>query len=164
MARPWLRVRVRASAPATIGMLIDDATMQVSFLKDLVTLRNPASDVPVEQQDHRSAACRVEAYGAPPTEPRAVPAEPGRGQGQHVAGAEDRPVRLRRGVRGRGDGPVRAGADRVVRVRVGRFAREDPVGHPQPRGHAHLGVPAVRAGPPAQGNRLRPALLAVSTD
>ncbi|WP_406256483.1 lysine N(6)-hydroxylase/L-ornithine N(5)-oxygenase family protein [Streptomyces nigra] len=26
------------------GMLIDDATMQVSFLKDLVTLRNPASD------------------------------------------------------------------------------------------------------------------------
>src|SRR5690606_15444079 len=25
------------------GMLIDDATMQVSFLKDLVTLRNPAS-------------------------------------------------------------------------------------------------------------------------
>ncbi|MGX1911505.1 lysine N(6)-hydroxylase/L-ornithine N(5)-oxygenase family protein [Streptomyces phaeochromogenes] len=26
------------------GMLIDDATMQVSFLKDLVTLRNPASE------------------------------------------------------------------------------------------------------------------------
>jgi L-ornithine N5-monooxygenase len=26
------------------GMLIDDATMQVSFLKDLVTMRNPASD------------------------------------------------------------------------------------------------------------------------
>ncbi|TDV52281.1 lysine N(6)-hydroxylase/L-ornithine N(5)-oxygenase family protein [Actinophytocola oryzae] len=26
------------------GMLIDDATMQVSFLKDLVTLRNPTSD------------------------------------------------------------------------------------------------------------------------
>ncbi|GAB2609594.1 lysine N(6)-hydroxylase/L-ornithine N(5)-oxygenase family protein [Streptomyces capparidis] len=26
------------------GMLIDDATMQVSFLKDLVTLRNPVSD------------------------------------------------------------------------------------------------------------------------
>ncbi|GAB2609709.1 lysine N(6)-hydroxylase/L-ornithine N(5)-oxygenase family protein [Kribbella endophytica] len=26
------------------GMLIEDATMQVSFLKDLVTLRNPASD------------------------------------------------------------------------------------------------------------------------
>ncbi|GHJ41207.1 lysine/ornithine N-monooxygenase [Streptomyces sp. TS71-3] len=26
------------------GMLIDDATMQVSFLKDLVTLRNPSSD------------------------------------------------------------------------------------------------------------------------
>lgn len=26
------------------GMLIDDATMQVSFLKDLVTLRNPGSD------------------------------------------------------------------------------------------------------------------------
>lgn len=26
------------------GMLIDDSTMQVSFLKDLVTLRNPASD------------------------------------------------------------------------------------------------------------------------
>ncbi|MET9871255.1 SidA/IucD/PvdA family monooxygenase, partial [Streptomyces sp. NPDC006386] len=26
------------------GMLIDDATMQVSFLKDLVTLRDPASD------------------------------------------------------------------------------------------------------------------------
>jgi L-ornithine N5-oxygenase len=26
------------------GMLIDDATMQVSFLKDLVTIRNPASD------------------------------------------------------------------------------------------------------------------------
>jgi L-ornithine N5-monooxygenase len=26
------------------GMLLDDATMQVSFLKDLVTLRNPASD------------------------------------------------------------------------------------------------------------------------
>lgn len=26
------------------GMLIDDATMQVSFLKDLVTLRNPCSD------------------------------------------------------------------------------------------------------------------------
>lgn len=25
------------------GMLLDDATMQVSFLKDLVTLRNPAS-------------------------------------------------------------------------------------------------------------------------
>src|ERR1043165_8641661 len=25
------------------GMLIDDATMQVSFLKDLVTMRNPAS-------------------------------------------------------------------------------------------------------------------------
>ena len=25
-------------------MLIDDATMQVSFLKDLVTLRNPGSD------------------------------------------------------------------------------------------------------------------------
>lgn len=25
-------------------MLIDDATMQVSFLKDLVTLRNPASE------------------------------------------------------------------------------------------------------------------------
>src|SRR5690242_21961355 len=26
------------------GMLIEDATMQVSFLKDLVTLRNPTSD------------------------------------------------------------------------------------------------------------------------
>nr|WP_238356691.1 SidA/IucD/PvdA family monooxygenase [Kribbella italica] len=26
------------------GMLIEDATMQVSFLKDLVTLRNPASE------------------------------------------------------------------------------------------------------------------------
>jgi len=26
------------------GMLLDDATMQVSFMKDLVTLRNPASD------------------------------------------------------------------------------------------------------------------------
>ena len=26
------------------GMLIDEATMQVSFLKDLVTMRNPASD------------------------------------------------------------------------------------------------------------------------
>jgi L-ornithine N5-oxygenase len=26
------------------GMLIDDATMQVSFLKDLVTMRNPTSD------------------------------------------------------------------------------------------------------------------------
>src|SRR3954449_6984273 len=26
------------------GMLLDDATMQVSFLKDLVTLRNPASE------------------------------------------------------------------------------------------------------------------------
>ena len=26
------------------GMLIDDATMQVSFLKDLATLRNPGSD------------------------------------------------------------------------------------------------------------------------
>lgn len=26
------------------GMLIDDATMQVSFLKDLVTLRNPSSE------------------------------------------------------------------------------------------------------------------------
>ncbi len=26
------------------GMLFEDATMQVSFLKDLVTLRNPASD------------------------------------------------------------------------------------------------------------------------
>src|SRR5689334_24998717 len=26
------------------GMLIDDATMQVSFLKDLVTLRNPTSE------------------------------------------------------------------------------------------------------------------------
>ncbi|WP_250029459.1 lysine N(6)-hydroxylase/L-ornithine N(5)-oxygenase family protein [Paractinoplanes maris] len=26
------------------GMLLDDATMQVSFLKDLVTMRNPASD------------------------------------------------------------------------------------------------------------------------
>src|SRR5262245_11529859 len=26
------------------GMLIDDATMQVSFLQDLVTLRNPTSD------------------------------------------------------------------------------------------------------------------------
>src|SRR5688572_29294308 len=25
------------------GMLLDDATMQVSFMKDLVTLRNPAS-------------------------------------------------------------------------------------------------------------------------
>ncbi|MFD3606410.1 SidA/IucD/PvdA family monooxygenase, partial [Streptomyces sp. NPDC058656] len=26
------------------GMLIEDATMQVSFLKDLVTMRNPTSD------------------------------------------------------------------------------------------------------------------------
>src|SRR5215218_4532686 len=26
------------------GMLIDDATMQVSFVKDLVTMRNPTSD------------------------------------------------------------------------------------------------------------------------
>src|ERR1700712_1293824 len=26
------------------GMLLDDATMQVSFLKDLVTLRNPTSE------------------------------------------------------------------------------------------------------------------------
>src|SRR3954453_7938656 len=26
------------------GMLLDDATMQVSFLKDLVTMRNPASE------------------------------------------------------------------------------------------------------------------------
>src|SRR5689334_11511943 len=26
------------------GMLLEDATMQVSFLKDLVTLRNPKSD------------------------------------------------------------------------------------------------------------------------
>ena len=33
----------RASA-GTAGMLLDDATMQVSFLKDLVTMRNPTSD------------------------------------------------------------------------------------------------------------------------
>jgi L-ornithine N5-oxygenase len=29
------------------GMLIEDATMQVSFLKDLVTLRNPASRITI---------------------------------------------------------------------------------------------------------------------
>ncbi|MGH8931561.1 MAG: lysine N(6)-hydroxylase/L-ornithine N(5)-oxygenase family protein [Egibacteraceae bacterium] len=35
------------------GMLIDDATMQVSFLKDLVTLRDPASDFSFLSYLHR---------------------------------------------------------------------------------------------------------------
>ena len=42
-----LKVRFFEKQPAFgwhRGMLIEDATMQVSFLKDLVTLRNPASD------------------------------------------------------------------------------------------------------------------------
>ena len=60
--------------------------------------------VPVEQQDHRSAAAhRVDAHGAPPAEPFAVPADPGAGEGQDVG---------RRRGRASAAGPGRPGSRR----------------------------------------------------
>lgn len=52
----------------------------------------------------------MDPHGAPPAEPLAGPAQPDAGQGQDVAGADQGPVRLGRGVRGRGDGALAARA------------------------------------------------------
>ncbi len=76
------------------GMLIDDATMQVSFLKDLVTMRNPTSDFSFLSYLH--GADRLVGLHQPevavPAADR-VPRLPGMG------GRPDRPTRSATGTR-----------------------------------------------------------------
>ena len=72
----------RASA-GTAGMLLDDATMQVSFLKDLVTLRNPTSEFSFLSLPARPGpAGRLHQPQEPVPAARRVPRLPGVGRGE----------------------------------------------------------------------------------